>query len=89
MKGYCLKERKHVDIVNPTYELNKIGRPVARGTCSSCGGKVQKLLNAVEAAAQGLKAQKKGSGHRSGGRKSATRKSPGRKTARKSAGRRK
>ncbi len=48
VKGYCLKEKKAVDIVNPKYELNKLGRPIARGECSSCGGKVYKILKATE-----------------------------------------
>ena len=46
MDVYCLKERKHTTLLNPTYNLNAIGRPRAVGKCSSCGGDVQKLLGA-------------------------------------------
>ncbi len=64
VQGYCLKEGKKVDIVDPQYDLNKKGRPVVYGKCSSCGGKVFKMLKTAEAPAS-LKAKmpaKKGSG---------------------------
>ncbi len=44
VKGYCLKEKKIVEIKNPKYELNKLGRAIVRGECSSCAGKVYKIL---------------------------------------------
>lgn len=48
VKAYCLKERKHVEVVDPQYALNKIGKPALTGKCASCGGKVSKLLKASE-----------------------------------------
>ncbi len=64
VKGYCLKDKKTVDIVDPQFELNKKGRPVVHGKCSVCHGKVYKMLSAAEVPAD-LKAKmpaKKGSG---------------------------
>jgi len=48
VKAYCLKERKHVDVLDPKYGLNKVGRPALSGKCASCGGKVSKLLKESE-----------------------------------------
>jgi hypothetical protein len=48
VQGYCLKEKKKVEIKDPKYEVNKIGRPVVRGKCSSCGGSIYKILKASE-----------------------------------------
>lgn len=43
-----MKDRKTVTLVNPSFELNKIGRAVAIGQCPSCKGKVYKILAATE-----------------------------------------
>jgi hypothetical protein len=56
VQGYCLKEKKKVDIKNPEYMLNKKGRAVVRGACPSCGGSVYKILKTTEVPAE-LKAQ--------------------------------
>ena len=48
VQGYCLKEKKKVEITDPKFALNKLGRAVASGTCTSCGGKVFKLLKSNE-----------------------------------------
>jgi hypothetical protein len=48
VKAQCFKDKIKVDVVNPQYELNGIGRPIVRGTCAKCGGKVYKLLPADE-----------------------------------------
>ena len=88
-KGYCMRDRVMVENVNPTYDLNKIGRPVARGTCPQCKGTVIGTLGAADVppALKAKKAafdaaKKKGGADRKSGRKST-----GRKSARKSAGR--
>jgi hypothetical protein len=39
-----MKDKKTVDIVNPVFALNKIGRPTAKGTCPICKGKVFVIL---------------------------------------------
>ena len=80
VQGYCLKEKKKVDIKEPKYELNKKGRPIVRGKCASCGGVVYKILAKVEVPAE-LKAKipaKKGGASRK------SRKSTGSKKSRKS-----
>ncbi len=77
--AYCLKEKKKVEVKNPKFELNALGRPIARGECSSCGGKVYKILASTEVPAD-LKAKmpKKGGARRSRKSKAskASRKSP-------------
>ena len=64
VKGYCLKDKKHIEIVSPVFELNKLGRPVVRGSCPQCGGKVYKILSTAEGEQHGLKAKKRGSAFR-------------------------
>ncbi len=56
VKGYCLKEKKKVEIEGPEYALNAKNRPVVRGKCSSCGGKVYAILAAADVPAD-LKAK--------------------------------
>ena len=81
VQAYCFKEKKRITVVNPVYALNSRGRPMCRGTCPSCGGKVMTMISNADGAKHGLKiAPKKGSGSR---RRSAPR--PARKSARKSA----
>lgn len=96
--GYCLKEKKSVEIKEPKYELNKKGRPVVHGKCASCGGKVYKILKSTEVPAElAAKVKKVGAGSRksSGSRKSrgsrkssGSRKAPRRTRSRKSSSRR-
>ncbi|QYB17603.1 hypothetical protein PV-S19_0239 [Pacmanvirus S19] len=80
VQGYCLKEKKKVEIKEPKFELNKKGRPIARGKCASCGGTVYKILKSTEVPPE-LKAKipKKGGASRR------SRKSTGSKKSRKSA----
>jgi hypothetical protein len=78
VQGYCLKERKKVDIKDPEYSLNKKGRPVVKGKCASCGTTVYKILAAADAPAE-LRAKIK-----KGGRSKASRKSKKSKGSRKS-----
>lgn len=80
VQGYCFKDKKKVDLVSPVYELNARGRPVVRGACKVCGGKVYAMLSTADAPAE-LKAKmakKGGSRSSTGSRKS--RKSPKRKS---------
>jgi hypothetical protein len=81
VEGYCLKEKKKVEMKDPKFELNKKGRPIARGTCSSCGGVVYKILKATEVPAD-LKAKvaaKKGGASRKRRSKKSRSKSPARR----------
>ena len=64
VQGYCLKEKKKVEIKDPSFERNKLGRAVAIGKCPSCGGKIYKILKATETPAN-LKSPKKGGRSRS------------------------
>jgi hypothetical protein len=42
-EGYCVKERKKVEIVNPVQVTMKNGRPAIQGTCPDCGTKIFKI----------------------------------------------
>ncbi len=79
VQGYCLKEKKKVEIKDPKFELNKKNRPIVRGKCPSCGTTVYKILKSTEVPAD-LKAKipKKGGASRK------SRKSTGSKKSRKS-----
>jgi len=72
--GYCLKDRKKVNMTDVVYTINKINRPVAKGKCPTCGGNVQKLLKAEETPAdikaKVAKAKAGGGTTRTGSRKS-------------------
>ncbi len=41
--GYCVKERKKVEIQNPVQVTMKNGRPAIQGTCPVCGTKIFKI----------------------------------------------
>jgi len=41
--GYCLKEKKQVEIVDPQQITMKNGKPATTGTCPSCGTKIFKI----------------------------------------------
>jgi hypothetical protein len=43
MTGYCLKDKKSVEIKDPQSITMKNGRPATRGTCPDCGTKVFKI----------------------------------------------
>ena len=36
-EGYCVKERKKVEIKDPQQVTMKNGRPATKGTCPNCG----------------------------------------------------
>lgn len=42
-EGYCVKERKKVEIKNPEQITMKNGRPAITGTCPDCGTKIFKI----------------------------------------------
>lgn len=83
VQGYCLREKKKVEIKDAVFELNKAGRPVAHGKCSSCGSVVYKILKAEEVPAA-LKEKaakfKRGGGSRRSRKSHSSRKSPARKS---------
>jgi uncharacterized Zn finger protein (UPF0148 family) len=43
MEAYCVKDKKKVEVVNPTKSLMKNGKPITKGTCPVCGGKVARI----------------------------------------------
>jgi hypothetical protein len=42
-EGYCVKERKKVEIKDPQQITMKNGRPAIQGTCPDCGTKIFKI----------------------------------------------
>lgn len=42
-EGYCVKERKKVEIKGPEQITMKNGRPAIQGTCPDCGTKIFKI----------------------------------------------
>ena len=42
-EGYCVKERKKVEIQNPQQVTMKNGRPAIQGVCPDCGTKIFKI----------------------------------------------
>jgi len=42
-EGYCVKERKKVEIKDPQQTTMKNGRPAIQGTCPDCGTKIFKI----------------------------------------------
>lgn len=42
-QGYCVKERKKIEIKDPKQVELKNGRPAVSGTCPDCGTKVFKI----------------------------------------------
>ncbi len=42
-EGYCVKERKKVEIQDPQQITMKNGRPAIQGTCPDCGTKIFKF----------------------------------------------
>lgn len=70
VQGYCFKCAKKVEIVDPEYGINKIGRATAHGKCPVCKGKVHKLLKKEEIPASLESKLKKGKGRSRKSRKS-------------------
>jgi hypothetical protein len=42
-EGYCVKERKKVEIQDPKQVTMKNGRPAIQGVCPDCGTKIFKI----------------------------------------------
>jgi hypothetical protein len=42
-EGYCVKEKKKVEIKDPQQVTMKNGRPAIQGTCPSCGTKIFRI----------------------------------------------
>jgi hypothetical protein len=42
-QGYCVKERKKVEIKDPKQVTMKNGRPAIQGFCPDCGTKIFKI----------------------------------------------
>jgi hypothetical protein len=42
-EGYCVKEKKKVEIKDPKQVTMKNGRPAIQGTCPDCGTKIFKI----------------------------------------------
>jgi hypothetical protein len=42
-QGYCVKERKKVEIKDPKQVTMKNGRPAIQGICPDCGTKIFKI----------------------------------------------
>ena len=42
-EGYCVKERKKVEIKDPKQVTMKNGRPAIQGVCPDCGTKIFKI----------------------------------------------
>ena len=47
MEGYCLKDKRKVEMVNPTPITMKNGKPATVGTCPNCGTKIYKIGKAT------------------------------------------
>ena len=43
VQAFCVKEKKKVEIKNPTSVKLKNGRPAIKGTCPVCGGTVYRI----------------------------------------------
>lgn len=41
--GYCLKDKRNVEIQNPQNITMKNGKPAITGTCPNCGTKIFKI----------------------------------------------
>lgn len=81
-RARCFKERKDVEVKDPKFVLNKIGRPMMTGTCADCGGKIFKLVKATDCPAE-LQAKmkaKKGAGPTKSRKSKASRKTASRKS---------
>lgn len=44
MQAYCMKCKTQVEVKDPVETVTKNGRPMVKGTCPTCGTKVNKFL---------------------------------------------
>jgi hypothetical protein len=42
-EGYCVRDKKMVEIQNPQQITMKNGKPATQGTCPQCGAKVTRI----------------------------------------------
>jgi hypothetical protein len=42
-EGYCVRDKKMVEIQNPQQITMKNGKPATQGTCPHCGAKVTRI----------------------------------------------
>jgi len=42
-EGYCVRDKKKVEIQNPHQITMKNGKPATQGTCPTCGAKVTRI----------------------------------------------
>ena len=47
LEGYCLKDKKKVEMKDPQPITMKNGKPATIGTCPNCGTKIYKIGKAV------------------------------------------
>jgi Domain of unknown function (DUF5679) len=47
LEGYCLKDKKKVEMVDPQPITMKNGKPATVGTCPNCGTKIYKIGKTV------------------------------------------
>jgi Domain of unknown function (DUF5679) len=47
VEGYCLKDKKKVEMKDPTPITMKNGKPATVGTCPFCGTKIYKIGKAT------------------------------------------
>lgn len=87
VKGYCLKDKKHVEIDDPKYDFNKRGSPVVHGKCPVCKGKVYKTIS-VDDLPAGMRARAAEEREKAKSRRKSSKKG-GKPRARKSASSRK
>ena len=47
MEGYCLKDKRKVEMMDPKPITMKNGKPATVGTCPNCGTKIYKIGKAT------------------------------------------
>jgi hypothetical protein len=82
VKGQCFKCKQQREIKDIKYEVNKIGRAVARGVCPVCGTSMYKMLakDEVPADLAAKVAKFKKGGVTGGGKKSRKSRKSGKKS---------
>lgn len=87
VKGYCLKEKKHIEVVDPVYDINARGSPLVRGTCPSCKGKINTMISYdsappnIKAKADAFKRNKSGSARQGSAKKRSAKSASAKKRA--------
>lgn len=87
VSAYCLKEKKKQEVKNPEYGVNDKNRAFLKGTCASCGSKIQGFISADSAppeirakiAAKKAQSAKKGGSQKRSAKKVSAKKASGKK----------